>query len=68
MKLTLVACEEAGVPIQLVVHDEFDWSWENPSELKTVKQLQLETMKFNVPMYVDQEIGPNWGELEKIAA
>lgn len=69
MKATLVAADREGIPVQMVVHDEFDYS-----EAKTpagkrrrrrLKELQLTVVTFSVPMLVDQETGPSWGELTK---
>lgn len=66
MKATAVQADEDGVPLQAVVHDEFDWSFSNLEEVRHVKHLQMTVVTFNVPMKVDSEIGPNWGELEKL--
>lgn len=67
MKATLVQADADGVPVQMVVHDEFDYS-ESPDNMERarhLKHLQLTVVQFSVPMLVDQEIGPNWGELRK---
>lgn len=66
MKATLVACDREGIPIQMVVHDELDWSWTDPREVYRVRELQMTVVKFAVPMKVDAEVGLNWGKLEKI--
>lgn len=65
MKATLVAADREGIPIQLAVHDEFDFSFDDIAVARRLKKLQEETVKFNVPMKVDLEIGPSWGELAK---
>ncbi len=66
MKATLVACDAEGIPIQMVVHDEFDFSFTDLKQAKRVKELQMSVVQFSVPMKVDLEIGPNWGKLEKV--
>lgn len=66
MKLTLIECEKEGIPIQLIVHDEFDHSFTDIKQAKRVRELQLNVVKFGVPMLVDVEIGPSWGEGVKI--
>jgi len=66
MKATLVAADKAGIPIQLIVHDEFDFSYKTLDQAKHLRELQMTVVKFSVPMKVDLEIGPNWGELEKV--
>lgn len=67
MKATLVAADAEGIPVDLIVHDEFDFSYDDISQAKRLKELQMTVVKFNVPMKVDLEIGDNWGELEKVA-
>jgi DNA polymerase I-like protein with 3'-5' exonuclease and polymerase domains len=67
MKLTLIAADRAGIPIQLIVHDEFDYSCSDLRQARELRELQMNTMKFNVPMLVDCEIGPNWGTLTKLS-
>lgn len=66
MKATLVAAHREGIPLQLAVHDEFDYSENDIKRAKRLKELQMDTVKFNVPMQVDLEIGPNWGNLQKL--
>lgn len=68
MKSTLVAADRAGIPLQLAVHDEFDYSETDPKRAKLLKELQMNTVKFNVPMLVDLEVGPSWGRLQKLTA
>lgn len=68
MKMTLVAADRANIPIQLAVHDEFDYSCNDIKQAKHLKQLQMDTIKFNVPMLVDLEVGPSWGRCQKLTA
>lgn len=67
MKKTLVEADRAGIPIQAVVHDEFDLSCNSMAMVDHLKDLQMNTVKFNVPMLVDSEIGPSWGRLKKVS-
>lgn len=67
-KATLVEADRAGIPIQAIVHDEFDFSFEDEKQVRELARLQRETMRFSVPMKVDSEVGPSWGELEKLDA
>ena len=67
MKATLVAADAEGIPIQLSVHDEFDFSYHDIKQAKRLKELQMTVVQFNVPMKVDLEVGPSWGELTKVA-
>lgn len=67
MKMTLVASDRAGIPVRLIVHDEFDYSTSSVKMVKELKQLQMDTLKFSVPMNVDAEIGTSWGKVRKIS-
>lgn len=66
MKATMVAADKANIPLQLIVHDEFDFSYGDLQQARDLKELMLTTVKFGVPMKVDLEIGPSWGEQEKV--
>lgn len=68
MKATLCAADAEGIPIQMVIHDEFDWSFTEISQARRLKELQETTVRFSVPMDADLEVGDNWGELEKLEA
>lgn len=67
MKATLVGADKAGIPIRLIVHDEFDFSCQDIKQAKLLKELQMNTVKFSVPMLVDSEIGPSWGRCVKVS-
>lgn len=67
MKATLVASHRAGIPVRLIVHDEFDFSTSSLKHVDALAELQRDTVKFNVPMLVDSEIGRNWGKMEKLS-
>ena len=60
-------CEVLGPPL-LTVHDELDFSVPNTKEgkeaIQKVKEIMENTIKLNVPLEVDMEVGPNWGEVE----
>lgn len=67
VKKALVLCDRAGHFIQLQIHDEIDGSYESVEQAKEVSQLMIEALPSkHVPFKVDTEIGPSWGELEKI--
>lgn len=67
-KATLVAIENEGIPIQMLVHDEFDFTFSDERQARRVRELQMDVVKFNVPMKVDLEVGSSWGRLHKIDA
>jgi DNA polymerase I-like protein with 3'-5' exonuclease and polymerase domains len=67
MKATAVQADRDGIPLQASIHDEFDYSEKknNRERARHLKHLQLTVVTFNVPMLVDLEYGPSWGELKK---
>jgi len=66
MKATLVEADKEGIPVQMSVHDEFDFSFSDLNVPKRLRELQRSVVKFSVPMKVDLEVGPSWGKLTKI--
>jgi DNA polymerase-1 len=71
MKMAMVKCHKSGifdrigVP-RLVVHDELDWSvpevWDEEA-FSEMKHTMETAIAFRVPIKVEGEWGPNWGEL-----
>jgi len=47
-------------------HDELDFSNGDPVMAERVDEIMRDTIKLRVPVVVDIEIGPSWGELEKL--
>ncbi len=65
MKATAVQADRDGIPLQGSIHDEFDYSETKIERARHLKHLQMTVVTFNVPMKVDLEVGPSWGELKK---
>jgi DNA polymerase I-like protein with 3'-5' exonuclease and polymerase domains len=65
-KAVLIAAEAEGVGTQLAVHDEFDWSYTSVDQVRRMQEIMMNTVPLSVPMKVDAEIGPSWGEVEKM--
>ena len=62
-KLAMVLADEAGIPLQLQVHDEFCLTIHNretAEQLAHIMSTALPNMR--VPFPVDIELGPNWGD------
>jgi DNA polymerase I-like protein with 3'-5' exonuclease and polymerase domains len=69
MKQALVMAEREGIKVQLAVHDEFDFSFndlDQPKRLREIQRTVYPKLSDTIPMKVDLEIGPNWGFLEKV--
>lgn len=53
--------------IQMTVYDELDGSFENIGEMKRVAKIMRESGgDLHVPMRIDIECGPNWGDLKQV--
>jgi len=63
-------CDVVGVPM-LTVHDELDFSANQSNEhieaMREVKHLMETAFTTRVPLIVDAERGPSWGEIEEIS-
>lgn len=62
-KLAMVLADDAGIPLQLQVHDELDLTVSDRSEAERLVQIMVEALPCNVPTKVDIEMGPSWGEI-----
>jgi DNA polymerase I-like protein with 3'-5' exonuclease and polymerase domains len=60
-------CSTLGAPL-MTVHDELDFSvpagQEGENAIQTVKEIMESALEFKVPLLVDVERGPNWGEVK----
>lgn len=63
-KQALVDVDAAGYHVMLQVHDELDCSVDDRKEGDEISQIMSQAMTGLVPINVDTEIGPNWGEIE----
>jgi hypothetical protein len=62
LKLAMVMCHEAGHGVMhMTIHDELDFSVE-PDEVPKIKEIMEHAMELVVPLKVDVETGPSWGE------
>jgi len=63
-KMALVLADEAGLEVNLQVHDEIDACFESEKEAKLLEEVMLEAVPCSVPHKVDLESGPSWGEVK----
>lgn len=74
MKRAMVRQWREGVwdvlgPPLVTVHDENDWSVPQTREgleaIGEAKRIMAEAVQLRIPLYVDEEKGPNWGEVKE---
>jgi DNA polymerase I-like protein with 3'-5' exonuclease and polymerase domains len=62
-KTAMVDLDRAGYPLQLQVHDEFDFSVPDRAYAEGAAEIMKTCVDLNVPSKVDVELGPNWGDV-----
>lgn len=65
-KKALLALDAEGCFMQLQVHDELDSSLESVAQGQKLARIMQDVTPALVPFRVDLEIGPSWGEMEKV--
>jgi len=67
IKRAMVLChrEKAGL-LHLTLHDELDSTVSSEAEARQQAEIMETCMELEVPLKVDVELGPNWGEIKKI--
>lgn len=63
-KKAMVDADDAGIRLQLQVHDELDLSIWSRTEGEHLAEIMRNCVPCNVPARVDMEIGPNWGDIK----
>ena len=64
-KKAMVDLYEEGILSHIQVHDELNCSIEDEKQALKIKEIMEQTIELKVPLKVDMEIGPSWGELNK---
>lgn len=58
-----------GAPL-VTVHDENDWSVPRTAEgreaITEARRIMTNAVELRLPLYVDEEIGPNWGDVKEV--
>lgn len=65
-KKALIALDAEGFPLQLTVHDEFDYSSNSDDEAKQMAEIMCGVHRLRVPSRVDVKKGKSYGELETL--
>jgi DNA polymerase I-like protein with 3'-5' exonuclease and polymerase domains len=67
IKKAMVDCYRAGYIPCLTEHDELDFcDIENTKQIEEIHGIMLDCVKLLVPLKLDVEVGPNWGECEEV--
>ena len=61
----MVDLYEEGIISHIQVHDELNCSIESKEQATRIKEVMENTVELKVPLKVDAEIGPSWGEIKK---
>lgn len=61
-KMAMLETWKAGMTPLLQMHDELDHSFNDESKAKLAADIMRETTKLSVPVVVDAEFGPTWGQ------
>jgi len=64
-KRAMVEMDAAGIPLQLQVHDEFDFSAESEAQANLGAEIMRGAYNLGVPSAVDVGLGPSWGEIKE---
>lgn len=64
-KRAMVLCHRAGLKMLATVHDELCFSVSSEDEIRRAIEIMENAVELEVPMVVDAEVGPSWGELEE---
>ena len=64
-KKAMVDLYEEGIVSHIQVHDELNCSIESKEQASRIKEVMENTVELKVPLKVDMEIGPSWGEINK---
>ncbi len=63
-KMAMRACWRAGIVPMIQMHDELGISTADPDLVPRVVELMKDVVKLTVPVKVDAEFGPNWGDAQ----
>jgi DNA polymerase I-like protein with 3'-5' exonuclease and polymerase domains len=64
-KKAMVDLYEEGIIAHIQVHDELNCSIDSDDQKNKIKEIMETTVDLKVPLKVDAEIGPSWGEIKK---
>ena len=57
---------DEGIVPHIQVHDELDFSIESEEQITKIKEIMEQCVELSVPIKVDVDLGPNWGDAKEI--
>jgi len=66
IKKAMVDLFKEGIVPYITIHDELDIGIEDDKQAKQISEIMCKTVELKVPLKVDCEIGPSWGEVEEV--
>ena len=57
---------DEGIVPHIQVHDELDFSVKDEAEIKKIKDIMEHCVELAVPIKVDLDLGPNWGDAKEV--
>jgi DNA polymerase I-like protein with 3'-5' exonuclease and polymerase domains len=64
-KLAMLELWKEGIIPHLQIHDEVDISVKDKKEANRVCEIMQDCVKLVVPLLVDYELGPSWGQTKE---
>jgi DNA polymerase I-like protein with 3'-5' exonuclease and polymerase domains len=65
-KMAMKMLYDEGIVPHIQVHDELDFSVSSDAEISKIKYIMEHCVEMRVPIKVDIDLGPNWGEAKEI--
>ena len=66
IKKAMVDLYREGITPHITIHDELDVSIQSLEQAKVVRDIMLNCVDITVPLKVDVELGPSWGEAQEV--
>lgn len=66
MKKAMLDCFKEGIIPHMTIHDELDVTINSDAEARRIRDIMVNAIKLHVPLKVDVELGPSWGEAKKV--
>jgi DNA polymerase-1 len=65
MKTAMLDIWDAGYCPMIQIHDELGFSFDNPDDARACGKLMVDAIPLSIPMSVDIERGPSWGDAKE---